>query len=40
MKSVNETKVATFVGSCVPLTAVRVTKDVKNPRNVASYTEK
>ena len=40
MKSVNKTKPATFLGSCLPLTAVRVTKAVKNPRNVASHTEK
>ena len=35
-----KTKAATFLGSSLPLTAVRVTKVVKNPRNVASYTEK
>ena len=40
MKSVNETKAATFLGSCLPLTAVRVTKAVKNPINVASHTDK
>ena len=40
MKSVNKNKAATFLGSCLPDTAVRVTKAVKNPRNVASHTEK
>ena len=40
MKGVNKTKAATFLGSCLPPSAVRGTIAVKNPRNVASHTEK
>ena len=34
------TKVATFLGSSLPHTEVRVTKAERNPRDVASHTEK